>query len=388
MIVYRFKFAYDRYYEAKTAIGELHCGLRNFNIGACAFLRDAARGRAGHDPDDVEGARRRAALLLRERTELLRLSGLLFGFLRQLLREQRLGYPNDRRPGDRQLLTQDARGSPSLGSLLRDADEVAAYARVPFQNRPNAVVTRMQTIVEHHRRLGHVCERGAFDLCRNLRPVLLALKNEMRRVRHPHSVPVHPDVQFRHLLLHLLRAVHIHGIVPVHLVFPQLSARHGFLRDQLRRRGDRAAFRLAGTEPRSPHGYRSSRVARVRANSPPVRGKGHRHARAPRERERRAVRDRRARRPRETRGVPAGSRSPSRTRRGTKRARSRALFLDAGHGEATDAARATFSFLTGLLPRLQRRRASSHDSTGHRGWRRRRRGDATRCHRPRAVYSL
>ena len=38
MIVYRFKFAYDRYYEAKTAISELYCGLRNFNIGACAFL--------------------------------------------------------------------------------------------------------------------------------------------------------------------------------------------------------------------------------------------------------------------------------------------------------------------------------------------------------------
>ena len=185
MIVYRFKFAYDRYYEAKTAIGELHCGLRNFNIGACAFLRDAREGEPGHDPDDVEGARRRAALLLRERTELLRLSGLLFGFLRQLLREQRLGYPNDRRPGDRQLLTQDARGSPSLGSLLRDADEVAAYARVPFQNRPNAVVTRMQTIVEHHRRLGHVCERGAFDLYRECERVLAALKSCERVVATP-----------------------------------------------------------------------------------------------------------------------------------------------------------------------------------------------------------
>lgn len=185
MIVYRFKFAYDRYYEAKTAIGELHCGLRNFNIGACAFLRDAREGEPGHDPDDVEGARRRASLLLRERTELLRLSGLLFGFLRQLLREQRLGYPNDRRPGDGQLLAQDARGSPSLGSLLRDADELAAYSRVPFQNRPNAVVTRMQTIVEHHRRLGHVCERGAFDLYRECERVLAALKSCERVVATP-----------------------------------------------------------------------------------------------------------------------------------------------------------------------------------------------------------
>ena len=47
MIVYRFKFAYDRYYEAKSAIGELHCGLRNFNIGVCAFLRDAREVRRG-----------------------------------------------------------------------------------------------------------------------------------------------------------------------------------------------------------------------------------------------------------------------------------------------------------------------------------------------------
>ena len=34
MIVYRFKFAYDRYYEAKSATGELHCGLRNLLVCA------------------------------------------------------------------------------------------------------------------------------------------------------------------------------------------------------------------------------------------------------------------------------------------------------------------------------------------------------------------
>jgi hypothetical protein len=42
--------------------------------------------------------REKAVLLLRERTELLRLTGMLYGFLRQVLREQRLGYPNDSSP--------------------------------------------------------------------------------------------------------------------------------------------------------------------------------------------------------------------------------------------------------------------------------------------------
>jgi len=185
MIVYRFKFAYDRYFEAKTAIGELHCGLRNFNIGVCAFLRDSREGEPGYDASDAEALRDKTALLLRERTELLRLSGMLYGFLRHVLREQRLGYPDDPSPGDKQLLMQDTYGKPSLGSLLRDAKEIAEFSKVPFQNRPNMVVTRMQSIVEHHRRLGHICDRGAFDLYAECERVLSALKTCERIVTTP-----------------------------------------------------------------------------------------------------------------------------------------------------------------------------------------------------------
>jgi putative membrane protein len=49
---------------------------------------------------------------------------------------------------------QDTYGKPSLGSLLMDAKEIGEFSKVPFQNRPNMVVTRIQSIVEHHRRLG------------------------------------------------------------------------------------------------------------------------------------------------------------------------------------------------------------------------------------------
>ena len=185
MIVYRFKFAYDRYYEAKTAIGELHCGLRNFNIGVCAFLHPGRESELSYSAADTEKPWKKTVMLLQERTELLRLSGMLYGFIRHVLREQRLGYPDEPSPGDKQLLMQDTYGKPSMGSLFRDAKEIADYSRVPFQNRPNMVVTRIQSIVEHHRRLGHICERGAFDLYHECEIVLTALKSCERIVTTP-----------------------------------------------------------------------------------------------------------------------------------------------------------------------------------------------------------
>jgi len=223
MIVYRFKFAYDRYYEAKTAISELHCGLRNFNIGACAFLRldeapansasadakrpgDSARrdrggmffwkkkdasldetnvGGRGAEEDPSPLIETAASSLLRERTELLRLSGALFGFLRHRLREHRLGYPWNASPGDLEVLTDDVRGSPRLGTLLRDADELHEFGSVPFRNRPNVAATKMQVAVERLRRRGETCERGAFDLYRECERVLAALTSCERIVETP-----------------------------------------------------------------------------------------------------------------------------------------------------------------------------------------------------------
>ena len=223
MIVYRFKFAYDRYYEAKTAISELHCGLRNFNIGACAFLRldeapansaladakrtgdtarrdrggmffwkkkdasldetrDETRGAEADPPPFIETA---ASSLLRERTELLRLSGALFGFLRHRLREHRLGYPWNASPGDLEVLTDDVRGSPRLGTLLGDTDELHEFGSIPFRNRPNVAATKMQVAVERLRRRGETCERGAFDLYRECERVLAALTSCERIVETP-----------------------------------------------------------------------------------------------------------------------------------------------------------------------------------------------------------
>jgi hypothetical protein len=93
----------------------------------------------------------------------------MYAFIRQAVREHRHGYPRGcgAAATDSGLVEDDLFGRPRLGLLL-SAEEKAEYKAIDFNNRANMVVWRMQSIVEHHRRLGHICERGAFDIYHDL----------------------------------------------------------------------------------------------------------------------------------------------------------------------------------------------------------------------------
>jgi len=60
---------------------------------------------------------------------------------------------------------------------LLTEEEKKEFLAIDPNNRANMVVWRMQSIVEHHRRLGHVCERGAFDIYHDLEGCLEAFKH-------------------------------------------------------------------------------------------------------------------------------------------------------------------------------------------------------------------
>ena len=110
------------------------------------------------------------------------MSNVLFAFVRQSVRERRHGYAEGCRvrATETSLLRDDVYGAPSLSTLL-DARERDEFADVDPENRANVVVWRMQSIVERHRRLGNVCERGAFDIYHDLEACLEAHKH-MERV--------------------------------------------------------------------------------------------------------------------------------------------------------------------------------------------------------------
>ena len=183
MLVFRTNLAYERFYEGKQSVGQLHIALRNLNIGVIAFVRPPTKGEAAYE----EGpARSRLAQELREkRSEMLRLTHILYAFMRQAVREQHIGYPQDLHVTDSELLTNDKYGKPSLSSLLTPA-EVSFFGKVPFHNRPNVVVTMLQKEVELVRRMPNVlCDRGAFDLYSECELVLDAFKSCERVVSTP-----------------------------------------------------------------------------------------------------------------------------------------------------------------------------------------------------------
>lgn len=183
MLVFRTNLAYERFYEGKQSVGQLHIALRNLNVGIIAFIRPPVKGEQAYE----EGpARSRLAQALRDkRSEMLRLTHVLFAFMRQAVREQRIGYPENQEITDKELLTGDKFGKPSLATLLSPS-EVSYFTKVPFHNRPNVVVTKLQAEVEAVRRMPHVlCDRGAFDLYHECELVLDAFKSCERVVSTP-----------------------------------------------------------------------------------------------------------------------------------------------------------------------------------------------------------
>lgn len=197
MLVFRTSISYYRFYEGKKYLGQLYDSVRNANIAFCSFMRSAEDGDVMQRMD-AGGNRRRSRFkgggatatfvsfdgkLNKDRVELRRLSSVLYAFIRQAIREHRHGYPVDCSvtATDASLVEDDLFGRPSLGLLLSD-EEKDEYKAIDFNNRANLVVWKMQSIVEHHRRLGHISERGAFDIYHDLEGCLEAYKHMERIV--------------------------------------------------------------------------------------------------------------------------------------------------------------------------------------------------------------
>ena len=69
-----------------------------------------------------------------------------------------------------------------LNVMRRYDKEKEEYKAIDFNNRANMVVWKMQSIVEHHRRLGQISQRGAFDIYHDLEGCLEAYKHMERIV--------------------------------------------------------------------------------------------------------------------------------------------------------------------------------------------------------------
>lgn len=190
LLVFCNNLNYKKYYDGKVAFGNIYDSLRNINVAAAAFMREPLPGEPGHvaNPEkDLVGPLREAC------SELRRLTNIMFAFMRQSVREQRHGYPDQAQVMDDELLKTDACGNPSLGVLLTESDR-NYYSAIDFNNRANIVAAQIQRLVERQRRLGFIYEKSAFDIYKETEIALESFKTCEKIVTTP--VPY----QYLHML--------------------------------------------------------------------------------------------------------------------------------------------------------------------------------------------
>ena len=152
-------------------------GARVPGLGAGTFADSPTRA-------PRESFRAAAEKIREDRTELLRLTNVLYATMRHILRDLRVGGPNGEDVSDEDCVMKDATGKPPLPDMLREGESKTLLALMP-SNRYNWVAMRVQMIVETHRRLGNISERAAFEIYQQLEACLSAYKAMERIVSTP-----------------------------------------------------------------------------------------------------------------------------------------------------------------------------------------------------------
>lgn len=171
-LVFRVSFAYTRYYECKGLLGALANGVRSLNVAACTLMHQEP----SRQKDDSS--------LAQDIAEIRRLSSVLVGLIRHVIRESRHGIVpfaiTPTSPTSDELLLEDPEGWPSLSVLLTD-DEKVGFAKANTNARVGICATKLMRIIDDRRRLGHISERGAFEMLGRVDACLQAC-SDMQRI--------------------------------------------------------------------------------------------------------------------------------------------------------------------------------------------------------------
>ena len=190
VIVYRFRYAYERYYEAKVSLEKLRCALRNVNLGVSAFVDPRLLFTECECVKVTTAETHSMTIRVSPRAHVLRLTTLFFALTRVYLREATLEFgPNNEviHCGDKNVLVDDrySGGAPNLGRLLdkhlfesekdddRLSDDILQISD-PV-GRLNFVATKMHALIENLRINSSVCDRGTADIHREIRRALSAV---------------------------------------------------------------------------------------------------------------------------------------------------------------------------------------------------------------------
>lgn len=177
LLVFRAVQAFSRYEDGKEALMEMKEALRNVAAVAECESKLTRRKSASH-------------------TEIRRLCNLAYAFMRQSLRESRIGVRDPRARGvkfdvsTRAMLPDDRDGTPSVAELTSD-EEREKYAKLSAENRPEAAVIDILCRLE---RSGVLHERAAIEGFREAQRALNAYRRASMIVDTP------TPTQYTHLI--------------------------------------------------------------------------------------------------------------------------------------------------------------------------------------------
>jgi len=155
-LVFRLSLSYMRYYDGKGMVGKAVNAIRCLNFGAYTMIH----------PSESDASAAVKQSIGEDVIEIRRLSIIMFGFMRQAIRERRHGvepYASKKTTPTPEELMQDPRGWPSLSVMLTD-DEKIMYSKCDYRTRIGVCGSKIMRIIDERRRLGHASDRGAFEI--------------------------------------------------------------------------------------------------------------------------------------------------------------------------------------------------------------------------------
>ena len=64
-------------------------------------------------------------------------------------------------------MLRDRGGKPRVPDVVKDKEEMEEFRKLEPWNRPNVVVSKITSLIEHHRRMGNLGERACLDVFRD-----------------------------------------------------------------------------------------------------------------------------------------------------------------------------------------------------------------------------
>ena len=102
-------------------------------------------------------------------------------------------------------MLRDRGGKPRVPDIVKDKEEMEEFRKLEPWNRPNVVVSKITSLIEHHRRVGNLGERACLDVFRDCQVGVRRPRVTCPYIRSTYEAPLNRDMHVVHTVRRWLR---------------------------------------------------------------------------------------------------------------------------------------------------------------------------------------